>query len=229
VLFDVTLARRGICFASGSDSWLRKLAGTNGVVLVPADPTLFSASIAAKLHKNLPNAYAIQNATLAIYIAREMGMKESEIFAAIDQLQLPEGRGNVLHLKNDVVLIADHYNSNPSSLKAGLQAASSRSRIEKKSLVLILGDMLDLGDMSHVLHQDMVKDIRGSGAIQIFTVGPEMTRLVPDLLSPTVSLVSYEDSTLAAEAIKKLNLKSVVVLLKGSRGMALEKVLNVLT
>lgn len=224
ILFDVTLARGGVCFAPGGDPWLRRLAGTTGIVLTPSDPTLFSVKMAAAFRERLPNAYAIQNATLAALVAREFGVTESDILSLVPTLTLPDGRGGVERLANGVVLVADHYNSNPSSLKAALASAGETAHHAKLPLDLVLGDMLDLGDMTAALHESVYAPIRGAGARHVTLVGPEMAKLADRLRKDGLKVDTYADSAVAAGAMSSVT--NGVVLVKGSRGMALEKVLE---
>lgn len=228
ILFDVTLARGGVCFAPGSDPWLRKLAGTTGVMLTPAEPSLFSLKAADALRAQLPNAYAIQNATLALAVARELGLTEAEMLRGVAKLRLPEGRGNVAELPGNLTLIGDHYNSNPSSLQAGLDSAASRARLAKKPLYLVLADMLDLGDQTRTLHDSVLSAIRGAKPTKLFTVGPEMKRLGAALRSEGVDVTSFDDSVAAAAHLRNERPKDTVLLLKGSNGMKLVNVLNAL-
>lgn len=228
ILLDVTLARGGIAFVSGADPWLRKLEGQPRTILVPADPTLYSPRMAQTLRQTLPNDYAVQNATLAIGIARQLGMKDEEILAVLPTLKLPDGRGGVLQ-QGEWTILADHYNSNPSSLKAGLQAAETHARRAKKALVLVLGDMLDLGESAEKAHELALKDIAALKPKDLVLIGP-LFAAHQTLVSGAVGrLRTYADSATAAAALKVEGLEAGVVLLKGSRGMALEKVLAVLS
>ncbi|MBS1985582.1 MAG: UDP-N-acetylmuramoyl-tripeptide--D-alanyl-D-alanine ligase [Bdellovibrionales bacterium] len=226
ILFDVTLKRGGICFAPGSDPWLRRFAGTENVILTPADPTLQSTKAAQRLRERLPNAYAIQNATLALGVAQQLGLKEAEVLAAIDRLELPEGRGNLQMLPSGLLLVADHYNSNPSSLRAGVGSAAQLARQHKKPLHLILGDMLDLGDVTASAHESVVADIVGAQPATLTLVGPEFGRLAPRFREKISQVKDFPDSATAAESLDVSALAESVVLLKGSRGMRLEKVLE---
>jgi UDP-N-acetylmuramoyl-tripeptide--D-alanyl-D-alanine ligase len=183
-----------------------------------------SAPLAKTLKQKLPNDYAIQNATLAFSVAKSLGLKESEVLAAADKLSLPEGRGNVETLSSETVLIADHYNSNPSSLRAGLASAEQMARRANKKLVLILGDMLDLGTASAEAHLKLFDEIRQVKFSKLIFVGPEWKKA---MLARNLSDCEwYENSQVAAQTLKGVSFAQSVILLKGSRGMALEHVLK---
>ena len=219
-LFDATRARGGRCFAPATDPWLEKLSGTAGVAMTPGD-------LDPQFSCELTHPLARQNAALAVAVARHIGLSDPQIQQGLDRLKLPEGRGRIVEISAEQSVIADHYNSNPSSLRAGLIFAVQTARLMKRKLHLILGDMLDLGSETSRAHLDVGNDIIATQAASITLIGPEMTKLKDRFESAGIPTHVFADSKLAAlDAKRLLSLRPGLLLLKGSRGMALEVVLE---
>ncbi len=231
ILFDVTLSRGGECFAPSADAYLSRLQKTARVYLIDTHTNQHDS--VGMDYSHLPNAIARQNARLAVAVARHLKMSEMELQAAVKILKLPDGRGLNIELKNHAgLLIADHYNSNPSSLRAALTNAQELSEQRKIPLHLYLGDMLDLGQQTLSMHQGLLKEFSSLRAELVFFVGPTWKSLSSEIqaVMPNSSLYFFDDSSQAAQKIttvKQWNTPAVR-LVKGSRGIQMENLLKVL-
>jgi UDP-N-acetylmuramoyl-tripeptide--D-alanyl-D-alanine ligase len=218
ILFDVTLARGGDCFAPLADAHLAKLKNTSNVHLVhksDLDPWI-----------PFDHPYAQQNARLAIAVAMHLGLTSDQVKGALKELELPEGRGRVLQI-GACEVIADHYNANPSSLSGALHFAKERASQLQKPLTLVLGDMLDLGEATATAHASIRQHIEDARPQTLWLIGPEMGRLVKKIKGPKV-IKHFNDSAEAAKKVAELKSEASLLLLKGSRGMRLELVLEAL-
>jgi len=222
VLFDVVRGRGGRCFAPADDPWLARLEGTPGLSLVPSDPR----ALHPELHAPLDNPYLLRNAALACAVALHLGLRPDEIARVLPCLTPPPGRGGERRLGSGTILILDHYNANPASLRAGLAAAAARAREARLPLALVLGDMLDLGVATRPAHEELIPILRRIGASRLWLVGNEMARLAPSLAQEGSEVRTFPDSDAAAAAAPLLGAPPAVVLFKGSRGMALERVID---
>lgn len=222
VLFRVTRERGGSCFAPEDDERLRTLAGTPGVRLVPSDPESLDPAFATPLR----HPYARRNAALACAAASELGVPREEIAAALATLVPPDGRGGERRTAGGAVLVLDHYNANPSSMRAGLAAARARADEEGLPLRLVVGDMLDLGTESRRAHDGIVGPLREARPESLWLVGPEMGRIRTELADAAPEVRAFPDSAAAARCAAELRTPPSVVLFKGSRGMALERVIE---
>lgn len=120
-------------------------------------------------------------------------------------------------LKGNYRFIHDAYNANPNSMKAAIEFVKEFRCSEAK--ILILGDMLELGKEEDSLHQEMIDSIDLSSFTDIFLYGPRMGKVK----HPHVKQFnSYKD---LSETIQQLY-PQALILLKGSRGMTLEKILR---
>ena len=174
----------------------------------------------------LPGSYNYKNALGAVAVARLLGLSASEIKAGLDKMEGAFGRSEVLHGKYTVV--QDCYNANPDSMEKAIELISSLEIREKK--VFGLGDMLELGDASCEAHTKTGELCSHSGADAFYFVGAEMKAAYDKLLSdnPSAFAKYYPESSdesirQIAQDIQKTMPDSTCVLIKGSRGMRLER------
>jgi len=219
ILFDVTLARDGKCFAPETDPLLSQLKGITGIELINRD-SLSSFTLP------ISTPHSIQNASLVVAVAKSFGMKSNELQSALDSLSIPQGRGTTYALNKGGKLFADHYNSNPSSLRAGLKHASVDAKQSNLDLHLILGDMLDLGEASDIAHQDVATDIIQTRCKTAFLIGPQMNKIATVLKAAGINTTTYANSIEAKEKLPFKEIQNAYIYAKGSRGMALETALR---
>ena len=115
----------------------------------------------------------------------------------------------------------DAYNANPSSMKVALD---NFWLIDTAKKILVLGDMLELGEDSHKEHKHIIELIQQNGFEHFILVGKEFMNAAEDKMKTVV----FEDSIKAAEYIKQKNPLNTYILIKGSRGIKMEKVLEAL-
>ncbi|UCC39179.1 MAG: UDP-N-acetylmuramoyl-tripeptide--D-alanyl-D-alanine ligase [Candidatus Aminicenantes bacterium] len=135
-------------------------------------------------------------------------------------------RGTLFHLKRDIVLIDDSYNSNPAALESVLKGLAS---LPSKRKVAILGDMLELGENEIDFHIQTGKQIAGFGWGILITVGSLSQHMIEGALSSGMKkeqTLSFEDSVRAAEEIWSLLEEGDLVLVKGSRKIKTEKIVE---
>ena len=155
------------------------------------------------------NALAATSAALAIGI-RPAG-RVDVAFAAL--------RGEHLELPGGVVLINDCYNANPLSVAAALDDLAAHETAGRR--LAVLGDMLELGADEAELHRAAGGQAARAGVSVLITVGPR-ARLMADGFGGEV--VAVDDAAAAATALAGLKRPGDVVLVKGSRGVGLERV-----
>jgi UDP-N-acetylmuramoyl-tripeptide--D-alanyl-D-alanine ligase len=128
-------------------------------------------------------------------------------------------------------VIDDTYNANPRSVRAALDAAHESAQAPGARLVVALGDMLELGAFAPAMHAEVVADVMRLGPAAFIAVGPEMsaaaTAAAGDAAgSGGVRIAS--DSGAAAEIVRALVHEGDVVLVKGSRGIQMERIIEAL-
>lgn len=169
--------------------------------------------------------HQVKNTLSAMLVALEAGLSEEQIRQSLQTAALTDMRMQIVPATNGATFINDAYNAAPSSMKAALSFIRETTMKEDKWLVL--GDMLELGDGEQSYHEELAKyineDIRG-----IALYGPRMKWLYDKLEGNFGGILKWSESdyegivTLLEE---QLTAESIV-LVKGSRGMALERVIE---
>jgi UDP-N-acetylmuramoyl-tripeptide--D-alanyl-D-alanine ligase len=129
---------------------------------------------------------------------------------------------------HDIFVIDDTYNSNPRSIRAALAAAREVADGLGARLVIALGDMLELGEMSATAHQEAIRDVMLSHPAAFVAVGPLMNSAcaVVSRDADTTEVLTAPDSVAAAGITAGLLRPGDVLLVKGSRGIAMERVIE---
>jgi UDP-N-acetylmuramoyl-tripeptide--D-alanyl-D-alanine ligase len=149
------------------------------------------------------------------------------IAAALTAVQPVAGRLASTSI-NGIFVIDDTYNSNPRSIRAALAAACEVADGFGARLVIAMGDMLELGDQSASAHQDAIRDVMRSRPAAFVAVGPEMNSAtaVVSRDANTTAILTAPDSIAAAKIIAGLMRPGDVLLVKGSRGIAMERIIE---
>ncbi len=165
-------------------------------------------------------------AALAGLVLMDPDIDTNELKRISESLEAFEGeahRSRWLSLQNDIFVFDDCYNANPSSMESAI--ATFQDLAEGLRPIMILGDMLDLGEASVGFHQRILNVAETSSAHEILTLGP-LFRDASQKISKgrATSFLNIED--LRAHLIK-IQKPQTAFLLKGSRGMRLETLLSI--
>jgi UDP-N-acetylmuramyl pentapeptide synthase len=127
-----------------------------------------------------------------------------------------------------IFVIDDTYNSNPRSIRAALAAAREVADGLGARLVIAMGDMLELGDQSAAAHQEAIRDVMRSRPAAFVAVGPEMNsaNAIVSRDANTTGILTSPDSIAAAKVVAGLIRPGDVLLVKGSRGIAMERIIE---
>jgi len=168
---------------------------------------------------NLFGSYNLENlkAAIATGLFFDVGMKN--IIDAVENYQPANNRSQVKKTKNNT-LICDAYNANPTSMHLALKAFSEISEDNK---MVILGDMLELGEKSEEEHKKILEEILTYKFSKSILVGP-----VFEKISAKSGINSFHEKGKLIEYLKNEPVKGKTVLIKGSRGMGLEKLYDLL-
>jgi UDP-N-acetylmuramoyl-tripeptide--D-alanyl-D-alanine ligase len=122
----------------------------------------------------------------------------------------------------------DSYNANPASMRASIRAASEIARAERRRLVLVLGEMRELGAAAEPGHDEVGHAARESGAALVIAVGPLAGRYTVQLLGSAVTHVHVSTAEDAAVFGREWIMPNDLVLVKGSRGIGTDAVVRAL-
>ncbi|MBV8325708.1 UDP-N-acetylmuramoyl-tripeptide--D-alanyl-D-alanine ligase [Chryseobacterium sp.] len=167
-----------------------------------------------KALSKLTGDYNFTNLCAAAGLGLYFGISFGRVKHAIEQYTPTNMRSQVVK-KGDRTLVLDTYNANPSSMAASLNNFISF----EGSKTIVIGDMLELGSESEKEHQSILKLAQDLRFDEIITVGKHFKSVNP-------SGLAFEDTSSLAEYLKQNTIKSDNILLKGSRGIALEKLID---
>jgi UDP-N-acetylmuramoyl-tripeptide--D-alanyl-D-alanine ligase len=167
------------------------------------------------------------NVLAAIAVALEFGLTLAESVERTRQLRAAARRGVVHRLRGDVLLVDDSYNSSPSALKRSLEMLG-HERSRRK--VVVLGEMLELGAHAIALHAASGEAVAQAGVNQLLTVGGEAAKAMAAAAVasgiPATAARHFERSGDAADAVVPDLRDGDVVLVKGSRGIRTDVVVD---
>ncbi|MCD4743415.1 MAG: UDP-N-acetylmuramoyl-tripeptide--D-alanyl-D-alanine ligase [Desulfobacteraceae bacterium] len=180
---------------------------------------------------NSPAPFMVINATAAVAAAREAGADKNDIKRGLKAFTPVQGRMNFSKISNKINLIDDTYNANPDSVKQALITLSLVSR--KNTSIAVLGDMLELGKEAANLHEETGKLAAQNNISKIYTYG----KLAAHIIKGAIQAGFSEENTMNGtreEIAKKVMEETCTstsssilwVLVKGSRGMQMEKVIQ---
>ncbi|MEI7896327.1 MAG: UDP-N-acetylmuramoyl-tripeptide--D-alanyl-D-alanine ligase [bacterium] len=186
---------------------------------ISADPYVnmdmhFPGGFSAKIESKLYGSYNAGNILAAACIGLRFGVSPEAIKKAVEEYQPGNNRSQITRTGHNL-LILDAYNANPSSMKVALENFAASSFAGK---VVILGDMLELGADSDQEHLEILKLVDRSEFSQVYLVGPDFTRL-----NTKRENICFQDSELAKLWLEHQQIENSTVLIKGSRGIRLEK------
>ncbi|MCX6248386.1 MAG: UDP-N-acetylmuramoyl-tripeptide--D-alanyl-D-alanine ligase [Bacteroidetes bacterium] len=235
-LYRFLKSRHGIAFVNQSNPLLVKnsegmnvVSYENGTIFGPdekdltQDPFLKMKIILEQqeisLSTNLFGNYNAENILAAVSIGHFFGVDPILMKDAIESYEPQNNRSQVLKTPNNL-LILDMYNANPTSMELALTNFAGSPAVRK---VLILGDMLELGNETDPEHQVVLERIEKLGFSEVYLIGPAFTRL-----NTKREWLCFQDSELAAMWLSHHKLTEAEILLKGSRGIKLEKIVDLL-
>ena len=191
----------------------------------------FAFTLNARLKTRLypPGRKNVYNALAAAALGLNLGMDEHSVLAGIESFTTPPGgkRMEISEWKG-AVIINDSYNANPDSMKAALEFLMEYPLWESGgSRCAVLGDMLELGKISKNEHAAIGKAAASLGVDRLITVGSQARFISDSAQDAGVAAANHADDHGAAAELLRRELKpGDIVLVKGSRGSAMEKVLE---
>jgi UDP-N-acetylmuramoyl-tripeptide--D-alanyl-D-alanine ligase len=175
----------------------------------------------------LPGPHFLMNFLAAATAAHHLGLSAEEIAHAATELKAAKSRGQVTRLGQGVTLLDDSYNSNPVAVEAAVVALGLSAQGRR---VVFLGDMLELGPSGPALHRESGEKLAGQADV-VVGVGPLGQGFAEGARAaglPKAQVFAFPDSATAAAEAPGLVQPGDAVLVKGSRGARMEKVVEAL-
>ncbi len=235
-----SIKKGGCLFINGDDEYLSGLSHIGGVEIFKfgtCESNNIKAENFTKTHNgfyeftvagtvidlNVPGKHNVFNALAAIAVAKRLGIENKDIKAGLLKYSGSEMRLNV-SLLSGVRIIDDSYNANPKSMEAALDVLGD---FEGRRIA-VLGDMLELGSFSEESHIDIGRQAAEKADLLLFC-GKEAQNYKKGAIASGKSekdIHTFDSSDEAGEFIADMVKKGDTVLLKGSRGMNMENVLE---
>ena len=203
-LYDFLRAHGGFCFRNTDNPYLAKMAGD--LKTVPYT----TGTMPEGTH--LVGNYNAENVSAALCVGAYFGISQEDALAAIRAYVPSNNRSQLMQTERNTVVV-DAYNANPTSMTAAINSF--------KGNCYILGAMRELGDYSHLEHQNIVNMLLERKADKVLLVGEEYKQT-------TAPYPIFDNVDALCEYLQREPLTGYRILLKGSRSNQLEKVIPLL-
>jgi len=180
---------------------------------------VFKDQLQVTVNSHLYGKYNADNMMAAACIGQHFGVEPEKIREAVENYRPVNHRSQIMQTSANL-LILDAYNANPSSMRQAIENFAESSSPNK---TLVLGDMAELGEASFPEHEAILQLIDEKGFSSVFLVGPIFT-----MLNTKRENTCFHDSEMARLWFDHHRLKDATILLKGSRKIGLEKIIETL-
>ncbi len=177
----------------------------------------------------MPGHHNLTNALAAAAVATTFGIAPDEIARALATCAPSEMRGEVIRFADGFVVIDDSYNSNPRSLMSMVRALTEGRTAEASRLVLVAGEMLEIGAESAAMHRAAGREIASLKVDVVWGVRGHAVEIIEGAREAGMSVGAtrfFESSEAAAEALIDEVREGDLVLVKGSRGVRTEAIVK---
>ena len=186
---------------------------------ISANPLVSLIYDHTQINSQLIGDYNYQNIAIAVAVGKQLKVSTQNIKDAIESYQPDNNRSEII-ITGTTKIILDAYNANPTSMLAALK---NLRQLDTANKYLFLGDMFELGNVAEFEHQAIVNYVETNFENHIFLIGENFFKTKTK--KTTHKFQRFEDLKLELQA---LDLKNATLLIKGSRGMALERILEFL-
>ncbi len=230
-LFDYLREHNGTAFVNKDDNSLTQLSeGISEVIfygnkdskitgsILKSDPLLeinIEGNIPMNIKTNLVGAYNLSNVLAAVCIGRYFNIEEEKIKNAIENYTPSNSRSQLLKYNTNTIIL-DAYNANPSSMKAAIENFAS---IKTDKKILLLGSMMELGAESDNEHAAIISLIEKYKWDAVVLVGKGFKEVAHNF-------INYDNAWKVKEWLERMHPENTYILIKGSRSMQMEKVLE---
>lgn len=231
-LYDYLRENKGTAFVMWDYDYLKEMSkgikhiikyGTTNADIegssIKSEPFLVvnitKGSSCGTIHTNLVGDYNLPNVLAAVAAGKYFGVPDAAIKQAVENYTPSNSRSQLVE-KGTNKIILDAYNANPSSMRLAIE---NLAKIDAENKVLILGAMAELGNESLQEHKEIVELIKNHSWKAVVLVGGDFLRI-------DHPFVTFATANEAKDWLKKQNFEYSHMLIKGSRSMQMENVLD---
>jgi len=230
-LYDFLLANHKYVFLNADDpiqkeklsSYIKKIGFSQNdpqyyaITFLGADPYVEIEFEDTVVKTQLTGAYNYPNCAVAILIGKYFNVGPHAIKEALEGYVPENNRSQILKKKGHQIIL-DAYNANPTSMQAALE---SFAKVHGNEKFVFLGDMFELGEDAEMEHQNIAELASKLGFEKVFLVGGHFTKVATDFQK-------FPSFDALKESFDFKSLPKSQILIKGSRGMAMERILDLL-
>ena len=225
-LFDFLRLSKGTVFINTDDELQAKQStglcsvelNNNAIKYMDANPFVKVQFKNTIIESNLIGKYNYSNIAFAVAVGNYFDISETDIKTAIENYTPVNNRSQIIQ-KGTNKIILDAYNANPSSMQAALE---NFSQLKDENKIVFLGDMFELGKDSKAEHEKIANLVTSYHFSKVFLIGKAFSATGAKNAFVSESYESFKNST------NYSNINNATILIKGSRGMALERLLDLL-
>lgn len=173
-------------------------------------------------HVGLNGKHNCLNAAMSVVVGKKLKIDSSLIQKGFQNLELTPMRFQKIE-KDSIIYINDAYNASPISMNYSLETFDKLYNDREK--IVVLGDMLELGENEIEYHKQVLEKALSIRVDKIYIYGERMKE-AQSLLENSDKIEHFQDKKRISEKIKKSPLERKAVLLKGSRGMKMEEIIE---
>ncbi len=194
--------------------------------LVSATPYIVYKNETSKIiETQLLGAYNFDNMLTALCVGKYFGVNMEAAHQAIAQYAPTNNRSQVIRGEHNTIIL-DAYNANPSSMKAALE---SFEQMPAQNKIVILGDMFELGNFSEMKHKEVIDLVSDMHFTKIFFCGKDFYSAGDGLANGFSHFYFFENKDDLQKYLRENPIENSYLLVKGSRGMGLESLLESIT
>jgi UDP-N-acetylmuramoyl-tripeptide--D-alanyl-D-alanine ligase len=219
-LYDYLSMHSGVAIYRAEDEVLAEMVAERVGLKSVAYPTALSEGVKS----NLVGDYNRFNIAAALAVGDLLGVAHEDALVAIAEYVPSNNRSQSTATERNLLTV-DCYNANPSSMAVAIANHLATSHADYEYKVLILGDMLELGEWSHEEHLRVLRQALAGNDVRVLVVGSNFAAAAAECGQRAICFQRAEE---AREWLKRERLQRAFVLVKGSRGVGLERVLEAL-
>lgn len=236
-LYDFLRSKKGKCFINADNALLNKQAydlekvtyGNSTSCFMPGELATTDYNLVVKtlfpkgwlyLKSKLIGDYNFENLLAAACVGKYFELEPLLIQQALEEYTPSNNRSQLIKNEKNIIIM-DAYNANPTSM---MMALTNFTNIKNDQKCIILGDMLELGEASGEEHQKIVNFIESHFLSDVYLVGPQFKKTITGKEKK-----KFDNAELLSNYIKTQPIENKLILIKGSRGIHLEKILELLS
>ena len=227
-IYHYLLKNNGVAIVNKDDEWLKRMSRSiektqyyskKDISIQSIVPFIEISMKNKKIKSSLMGDYNLDNLLAAMAVGKHLGVNNEEIKQGIESY-IPENNRSQWIQKGSNHILLDAYNANPSSMQVAIE---NFSKMSNEKQILILGDMFEMGDQAVKEHLDLLIWAKQFEFESIYLLGEHLNQV-----SANCGLKTYATMKALGENLKSKDYKDTAILVKGSRGMKMERVLEYL-